>query len=80
MLSHCRSFRAERRQIQFELRRLNKEEKTRQERAVKDVVKSAVVVAATLSGAVHHLLQASAWDENSQGTSSHFVPRRLHSS
>ncbi len=49
--------RAERRGIYQELRQLAKEERQRQQAAVKEVVKGAVVIASTLTGLLHPNLQ-----------------------
>eukprot|EP00955_Chlamydomonas_euryale_P113301 366209-Chlamydomonas_euryale.AAC.6 len=54
--------RAERRQVQGELRKLAKEERKRQQAAIVEVLKSAQVVTATLTGALHHSLEGSVFD------------------
>lgn len=54
--------RAERRQIRADLRRLAKEERSRQEAAVKEVVKGAQVIAATLTGLLHPHLEGQVFD------------------
>jgi ATP-dependent RNA/DNA helicase IGHMBP2 len=54
--------RAERRAARAELRDLGKEERKRQERAVREVVRSARVVCATLTGCLHPHLRAQTFD------------------
>lgn len=54
--------RAERRQLRFDLRRLGKEERAREEAAVAEVLKSAQVVCATLTGVLHPHLDRVAFD------------------
>ncbi|KAL6763961.1 P-loop containing nucleoside triphosphate hydrolase protein [Haematococcus lacustris] len=54
--------RAERRQLRGDLRRLGKEERGRQEAAVKEVVAGAQVIASTLTGLLHHHLEGQRFD------------------
>jgi hypothetical protein len=54
--------RAERRAARAELRDLGKEERKRQERAVREVVRSARVVCATLTGCLHPHLRGETFD------------------
>ncbi|KAI8477001.1 MAG: P-loop containing nucleoside triphosphate hydrolase protein [Monoraphidium minutum] len=54
--------RAERRQVRTDLRQLYKEERERQERAVKEVVNGARVICCTLSGALHPQLYKQVFD------------------
>lgn len=51
-----------RRDIQKELRTLSKEERKRQQLAVKDVIKNADVVLSTLTGAFSHKLDSTSFD------------------
>lgn len=51
-----------RREIQKELRTLSKEERKRQQLAVKDVIKNADVVLTTLTGALSHKLDNTSFD------------------
>ena len=48
----------QRREIQAELRKLKKEERQRQERAVEEVMGNATVVCSTLTGVAQRLMQA----------------------
>lgn len=54
--------RAERRQIRSDLKQLYKEERSRQEKAVTEVVAAGRVVCCTLSGALHRHLQGERFD------------------
>ncbi|KAG2501054.1 hypothetical protein HYH03_000873 [Edaphochlamys debaryana] len=54
--------RAERRALRGDLRRLGKEEKQRQEAAIKEVIKSAQVVCCTLTGVAHRQLDFELFD------------------
>lgn len=61
---HVTVCRAERRQIRFDLRSLAKEERNRQSAAIAEVIKGAVVLCTTLTGASHPRLRVSCFLEN----------------